>query len=350
MPEQKTIQTEPIVDKTYMYVRVKNNTSAAQNIVLFDLAGAFNSQNAINGTTTFSVNLTTDLAQSISKGLYTVAILAIPFGGSTYQLYTSNNVNNAPFQNINEVVNTLNNLSIGIFYVVSGNTIAVQGKGYYFSNISLTRLYVAAHDTGIFGNNYTVGGSLIYDPGYSVGLVGNFTQINLANAFWKNTLLSFNGPFNRSNIYANNAVDIDLSFFANINMSQPKTVYLGISTAEFVGFNQKLYFQLYVNGVLTLDLSTNASLLAMATNVNSILGTAYTADEISFICWHILPIALVAGNNIIQAIILGNDGVQVDVIGLEVYDNTPIEIQNATSYSELNVLFSSIQYSGKLFF
>lgn len=336
--------------KTFILVQVKNNTLSNQNIVLFDVTGAYNSQNAIAGTTTFSADLTADIANATAKGLYTVAVLAIAPGQTTYQLYTANNEGNAPFTTVSQVLTALNNLGIGTFYQVAGNNIAVQSMGYTYSNISLTQILTAAHDSAIFGNTYTTGGSLIYDPGFTQGLVGNFTQISLANAFWKNTGGSFNGPYNRSSIYANNVNDIDLSLFANINMSTARTVYIGISFSVYVGFNLSTYTELYVNGQKIVDITSNATLTAMAANVNGILGTAYTNSNISFVCWHIIPVSLTAGNNVIQMIDKSNSGIQVDAMGIEVYDNTAAEIQAATSYSELNLLFSGIQYSGSPLF
>lgn len=350
MPEQKTIPTEPIVDKTYMYVRVKNNTSAVQNIVLFDVAGAYNAQNAINGTTTYSVDMTADLAAAITKGLHTVTVLAISPGQTGYQLYTVNNAGNLPFQNIDQVVTALNNLSIGIFFVVAGNTIAVQGRGYTFSNISITSLLTAQHDTNTYGTNFTTGGSLIYDPGYSLDLKGNFNQISLANAFWKNTFGSFNGPYNRCNVYANNPDNVELSLFGNFNAAQSKTVYIGISFSKNTGTNQSSFAQLYLNNVKLINVTTNSELNGIASNVNTILGTAYTGSEITYICWHIIPVVLQAGNNVVQLVSKSNVTAAINFMGLEVYDNTSAEIQAATSYSELNVLFSGIQYSGKSLF
>lgn len=106
--------------------------------------------------------------------------------------------------------------------------------------------------------------------------------------------------------------------------------------------------ELYLNGVKIIDLPDNTALNAVAANVNAGLGTAYTNSNISFVVWSIIPVSLIAGNNLIQFSAKGN--INLDVMGLEVYDNTAAEIAAATSASQLNVLFSSIDYVGQLMF
>jgi hypothetical protein len=140
-----------------------------------------------------------------------------------------------------------------------------------------------------------------------------------------------------------------LGLFANVNVASAKTVYIGFSfSRSAASVDSSNFGELYLNGVKIIDLPDNTALNAVAANVNAGLGTAYTNSNISFVVWSIIPVSLIAGNNLIQFSAKGN--INLDVMGLEVYDNTAAEIAAATSASQLNVLFSSIDYVGQLMF
>lgn len=340
-----------IVSKEKFFLQITNNTSQTLPVVLFDFVGAYNGVNAIPGDIPkYTYDLTPALNDAIAKSLNTVAVLAAPYNTGIYELFTAINIGSATFTTAAQIVSALNTMGIGQFNIVAGNTIEIISRQYILSSISTTSPDPALHST-TFGTNFTLGGSLIYDPGYTSGLIGSFTQIDPGNSFWINTLSDFEGPYNRTNIYANKNDDIDRSFFANIYSAIAKTVYVGFSFSNRNGLNNNSSFAyLYLNNNKIVDVSSNAMLTALASDVNTQLSTAYTAAEITYTCWFIIPVQLQAGNNLLQMIDFNNNAVQMNVAGLEVYDNTFDEIKDATSYSQLNLLFSSIDYLNKPLF
>lgn len=342
---------EKIKGKDSFFIQLKNNTSQALPVVLFDIFGSQENNNAIPGDfPVYTFDVTNLIVDSVAKNLYTLAVLAAPYSTGIYQLFTADNAGNASFATATQIVNTLNTMGIGQFSVVAGNIISISTRQYILSSINVTDLEDAAHST-TFGTDFTLGGSLIYDPGYSSGLIGSFIQIPTGNAFWINTPGNFDGPYNRSNIYANKNDTIDRGFFANITVSSARTVYIGVSFSNrFGGNNLSSNAILYLNSTKIIDISSGATLTALAADVNTQLGSAYTANQITYTCWFIFPVNLVAGNNLIQMKDDANGATQTNVMGLEVYDNTDTEIKAATSYNQLNVLFSTIDYLNKPLF
>jgi hypothetical protein len=344
------LDREKIKGKERFTLQIVNNTNQKQNIVLFDLLGNYNDINGYAGNINYTFDLTSGLAAAIAKGLYTVAVLVIVHGQTQYELATYNMPGNVPFSNINQIVFALNQLGLGEFTIVAGNTVTIETKVNILSTVNISELKQAIHDTS-YGSDFTTGGSLIYDPGYTIDLLGTFTQISLVNSFWKNTISSFNGPYNRSSILAPNLLGVDRSFFASINMPEAKQVYIGFSFSYVNIINISAFAELYVNNIKVMDIANNAALTALKNSVNTALGTNYDKDNITFVCWYIIPVNFVAGENIVQFINKDNATTNtIKISGMEIYDNTSAEIQAATAYNQLNLLFSSVDYTSKLFF
>lgn len=102
------------------------------------------------------------------------------------------------------------------------------------------------------------------------------------------------------------------------NPSTARTVYVGVS-----GDNN---FELVVNGV------------AVAKNL--------AASSSAFKIFHIFPVTLVNGTNYFNVVGTG-DGSTNDHVAMVIYDNTELEIVNATDDSELNILWHSRQIIGQ---
>lgn len=344
------MQEKLIKEKLAFQLNLKNNTGSSQPIILFDVAGAYDAGNGIVGSNDFTYDMTTAVANAIFYGFKTVAVLAAPAASGIYQLYTAVNSTNIAFANIAEIVDTLNSLNLGTFSIVSGNTIVVQSSTMLFSSINTTQLYNTFHDDNTYGTDFTISGSLIFNAGYTAALAGTFSQITLANAFWKNTMGQFLGPFNRSNIFANKSADNESGFFANVNATVAKTVYMGFAASVYAAGNFIGFCKIFLNGTQIIDLTDPGALTTLAGNINTALGTAYSAADVTFPVWFIVPIELLAGNNIIQMTNEAQSGQTQILMGMEIYDNTAAEIILATSYAGLNLLFSSIDYEGKQFF
>jgi len=330
------------MERTAFVLNVQNRTQQSQRVTLFD--SLFSS----DPSGTYTWDLTDELAKAITNGLSQLALLATSANSDQFQLYNYSTPGNVPFATIAEVIAGLNSFGIGVFTNLSGNIVSVTSTEISFQSLNLTATVPALHNT-TDGTNFTTGGSLIYDEGYSESLVGGFTQISTSNSFWTNSLGQFKGPYNRSNAYAVKAAPIDMNLFGNILSNASKKVYLGLAFSYNSGLgNNSGFVEIRINGVRKILVSDNTALTQIADNINNKLSTSYLPNEVGYIVWHILPIELNAGENLLQAIMLPSG--TLEFIGIEVYDNTAAEIASSTSYTTLDILFSSINYIGKLFF
>lgn len=116
-----------------------NNTTANQNVVLFDTVGAYDSSNAIQDDTLYQWNFTGFF------GTYNSAkVIATPSGGSS-TTYTYINPSGT-INNINDLVDGLNTLNIGTFYALNSTTLAVNGGTSSFSYTSVQMLNTVQFD------------------------------------------------------------------------------------------------------------------------------------------------------------------------------------------------------------
>ena len=263
---------------------------------------------------------------SVNGGAYKVATVSYPDGLLTAQ----------------DFVNALNSLNQAKFFVSGTNQITSYSIGsdnnsYFYSSISANANYTVNSFTGNGG--YGDLGSLIYSEGYNLNGVGTVTRINTSNLFWINSIPdTTSGRLNNCGVWSASIPTPlpstnGVCMFANIQSNTSKTVYIGFARGNG---NQ---VQLFVNN--TEILATNDGLIA--TSINTQLGTSSTQPTKEF--WNIYPIKLVSGNNLITVCLAGN---LIKDIGFQVYDNTASEIAAATSYSGLNVLFDSANFSGNM--
>lgn len=183
---------------------------------------------------------------------------------------------------------------------------------------------------------YTMCGSYIYDIGYNVNGTGSSTQISLANAFWRNgsgtCVVDGNtndGPLNRTALWATSTMSNQtVGFAVCVDIPEEKTYYVGMG-ADNLGI-------INLNGVNILTQDPTA------------LDVQYPfvgAAAVPFRIWHIYPVTIPAGLNIIELIGYNDSGVAA--MGMEVYNNTAAEIAAATGYGDLNMIFTSTDYIGQ---
>jgi hypothetical protein len=178
---------------------------------------------------------------------------------------------------------------------------------------------------------YSVFGSKLYDS-YDVGGDGPYTRLPL-NKYWSNTLADdgiflydwpapTDGPMNDAGIWVDNDNDgivdplelgKEISFGFTLTIKEEKVYYFGIGGDNVIRLN--------VNGVLYI-------------NKNDIL-----ADNFRF--WHIYPIVLKSGYNLINITGRG-DGFINDSVAVKVYDAvTPFQLISATNDEEAGVIFTT---------
>lgn len=179
-------------------------------------------------------------------------------------------------------------------------------------------------------------GTAIYSSFNSDG-TGTFNVIDYSNGFWftpwevHTDPSQDTGPVNRIAVWnADGLTNYGVSdrhplntwvgFDVCINVPTTKTYYVALAAD-----NQ---FRMSVDG--TIVLTSNASAM----------GANHSGDaQITFKRLHIYPITLTAGNHILK--LEGYNHESKASFGAEIYDNTPQEIEAATSYSDLNVIFTT---------
>ena len=179
-------------------------------------------------------------------------------------------------------------------------------------------------------SQYSVYGSFVYNPGYSIlGFTnpggGDYVLLP-SNTLWDNPLFNTtDGPLNRCGVWTVNyptaapPYDVWLGFSQCIDIEETKTYYIGIG-----GDND---FKLKIDGT---------------TIVDSSLSTYWDSAGKTYKRWNIYPLTLNSGNHIIE--LYGRNDISYGGFGCEIYDNTLPELNSATLYSDLNILFTS---SGK---
>ena len=125
-------------------LKIRNNTSATQNVSLFGVVPDPNSANNINNLYQF------DLTGQSYVGIVSVSITYAP---TSTLFYTTASVP-VTNQSIQGVVDALNTLNIGIF-TLSGNIISVASNTYVYQNITFGLPFVSSWDTTITSGTST---------------------------------------------------------------------------------------------------------------------------------------------------------------------------------------------------
>lgn len=177
-------------------------------------------------------------------------------------------------------------------------------------------------------SSYSSYGTYIYDPGFSSNGTGVSTPIPSSNSFWGNPAQNtVDGPLNRCGLWTTSELsNQDIGFSVCLNLPDSKVYYIGIA-----GDNR---CRIVIDGVTWVDQNVSA------------LATQYAADaQITFKIWHVYPVTLAAGPHIIE--LIGHNDSGDASLGAEIYNNTAAEITAATSYTDLNLIFSTKDYIGQ---
>lgn len=189
-------------------------------------------------------------------------------------------------------------------------------------------------DTQAATNNvYSALGSFIYDFGFNSNGTGTANRIDLSNTFWVNgpgdggNHTTTDGPLNRCGLWSTTTLNNqDIGFSVCISLDASSTYYIGIA-----GDNN---CKIVIDSTVIVD----QDVTAVAAQIG--FGAAST-----FKAWHIFPVTLSSGPHIIELIGHNEDGVAS--MGAEIYHNTPTELQTATSYADLDLIFSTKDYIGQ---
>jgi hypothetical protein len=187
--------------------------------------------------------------------------------------------------------------------------------------------------------DYSVCGSYIFDS-FNINGTGIAGQIPLTNAWWRNgpgacvvPQFTNQGPMNRCAVWAvSEFPDQQVGFTVCITVAETKTYYMGVGCDNFAIIR--------VDGVTILSQD--------ATAMDAQFGTP--DDTAPLRVWCIYPITLTGGIAHTVELIGQNFSDPIPnpaALGAEIYNNTPAEIVAATSYAELDLVFSSKDYVGQ---
>jgi hypothetical protein len=186
--------------------------------------------------------------------------------------------------------------------------------------------------------DYSICGSWIYSS-FNTDGTGASIQIPTSNSFWVNGIgnclaggtLS-GGPMNRCALWATSQLSSQsIGFSVCIDIPESKTYYIGIGTDNY--------------GSIKID--GNVILAQDRFAMDTQYGTPGGSGPLRV--WAIYPVDISAGSHTLE--LIGTNGPEPTpnpaALGTEIYDNTPDQISAATSYGQLNVIFSTKDYIGQ---
>lgn len=184
-------------------------------------------------------------------------------------------------------------------------------------------LYVTAKQY----KTYTIEGSYVYST-YNQNGTGTATRLNPANSFWTNPYFPkstsyYNGPLNRCGFWGpdgNNPIGTWIGVTFPVNVPEDKTYYIGMAA------DNKARIRIGCIDIVSFD-------------ENAMAAQAGTDVQVTFKRWHIYPVALKKGLNYVT--LEGYNEGSVGAFGAEIYDNTFDELNKATNYDDLNLIFST---------
>ncbi len=226
----------------------------------------------------------------------------------------------------------------GVGYTVSGDGTFCEKTDTIAATVTSSGFCLAATGFGV----YSQYGSRIYKPGFTAatlflapGTVNTYIEYNMSiSPQWANTTNSIvQGPMNRRAVWIDSdcdgnkdslssGVQTTIAFMYD-NTGPAKTIYIGIAADN--------KFKLVVNGNIIVDTTT-----VDPTGVN----------DMEFKMWHIIPVTMVNGLNYFNAVATG-DGTINDAMAMCGYNNTSLQIKNATTDSALTIIFDSVNLRGE---
>lgn len=200
-----------------------------------------------------------------------------------------------------------------------------DGTGRCFRTVTTPWVFPSSPISLVNSQNvaYSVAGSKIYTTynlnGTSIGSTTILTSVPL----WDNGGLSTQGPLNRSGKWTNLSAG---------TTQIPTNVWVGFSTCVDVGSIGKTFY-LGIAGDNDFRFSLDGVEI-----VNTYNGP-YDNTTTAFNYWHIYPVNIGAGNHTIE--VFGLNRGSIAGFGCEIYDNTFSQLTAATTYGDLNVIFTT---------
>lgn len=175
--------------------------------------------------------------------------------------------------------------------------------------------------SGKTASEYGDFGSQFYGTGYNVDGTGTVLHTSLTETIWRRGQPSGqNGPLNRCSLWVSPYTDTPYNTWLGFSqclsgLTVDKTYYVGIG-----GDNN---FRLSLDG----------------NEILNTIGGSLDGSANAFKYWHVYPIVIGGGNHILE--LFGENNASLAGFGCEIYDNTLNELTGFTTYSQLNIIFTS---------
>lgn len=210
-----------------------------------------------------------------------------------------------------------------------GYILSEDGTYCYTTNqVAATPPTASETSVAVTDPHFSMCGSRVMNPGYTLNGTGTFTTIPTTVPFWINDggvcvpggLTA--GPMNRNAVWSTTTLaNQTVGFAFCMPIAETKTYYIGMSFDNY--------------GQLSLDGTT------------IILTDNFSTDPL--MNWCIYPLIIPAGNHILEVIGINGSGgfPNPGAIAVEIYDNTRAELLASTGYGDLTVLFKTADYVGQ---
>lgn len=216
-----------------------------------------------------------------------------------------------------QTVSVTNPYSPGQGYSCPDGSTYVNGVCTKYTTTSANPVATTIPLTPLTASTYGTSGTVVYNPGWIGNKgIGSYTNIGLYNSFWKNPGGTTRGPVNGLMNY-NTTNTTAISHTIYLPSAGSKTYYIALTGYEGYRFN------------ITLDNKTilNSNHLEMV--------NYFSESNVESKYLHIYPVTVSEGAH---TVILSGD---YRGFGAMVLDNTYNEIYKATSYDDLNILFTT---------
>jgi len=177
---------------------------------------------------------------------------------------------------------------------------------------------------------YTTDGTRVYNTNYTNNslITQNINDVGIntiltSNPQWRKSFETVNGPMNRYAIWYDNDCNEYPDLTSGVITTSFSFVNSGSTSRYYLGFG-------VWTGNFTVDLN-GEQIVSGGTNT---MFNQY---------WHVIPITLLSCDNLLNFNVTSTESSQ-DGFGFAIYDNSYSEIISASNDSELNILFSSIDY------
>jgi hypothetical protein len=247
--------------------------------------------------------------------------------------YIAGKSNQPPFANVNDAVIWLNSNCYYTSYVpIQFNCSTCIGEGWLPYNIdtcyrvSTTGVTTPVTPISLSAKTATVNtdfGTQFYST-FSINGTGTIDTTSTTQNIWRRTQPGgLDGPLNRCALWA---TDNDP------NSDPPYDVWLGFSVCLTGILAEKTYY-------VGIGADNNYKLTLDGNVILNTVGGPLDDSQDSFKYWHVYPVVIGAGDHILELFGLNNSSIAG--FGCEIYDNTLEELTGFTTYSQLNVIFTS---------